>query len=75
MSVGDSGKRILGYDRASSKLELPEILELTLVEAFCLIYPTRHMFLSLLTAWARLPRMGVPLGSHPRVKMLRPGSE
>lgn len=75
MSVGASGKRILGYDRASSNLELPELLELTLVEAFCLIYPARYMFRSLLTAWARIPRMGVPLGSHPRLKMLRPGSE
>lgn len=71
-SAASSGKRVLAYDRANSNLGIPELLELTLVEAFCVIYGGRYMLRSLLTAWARLPRMGVPLMSLPKVQKALP---
>ena len=67
-SPGSSSRRILAYDRASSNLDVPGLLELTLVQAFCAIHTRRRMLQSMLSAWVRPPRMGTPLASLPEVR-------
>lgn len=70
-SSGTSGRGVLLYERGTSLLDVKWLLELTLVEAFCTIYPVRHMLRSMLTAWVRPPKMGAPLALLPAVSSLR----
>lgn len=65
-----SGKRILAYERATSILQLPALLELTVVEAFCAIYTGRHTLRVMLAGWVRIPPLGRSLGMHPKVRGL-----
>lgn len=73
-SAASSGRRLLFYERSVSNLDTDGLLELLLVEAFIAIYTGRQMIRSMLTAWTRMPKMGVPLTQLPAVRRLQIGA-